>query len=319
LMVLEMKYVREKANTVSEWGEFPSDRSVEDLIPRSLVVIDKPQGPTSHQVSAWVRDIFDEKTGHSGTLDPKVTGVLPMGIGRSVRLLDLLHSVPKEYVAAMRLHGEIDDENLRAILDEFEGEIYQTPPLRAGVKRQRRKRKIFSIEKLDSKDREVLLRIRCESGTYIRTLCKDLGKTLGAGGHMMELRRVEAGGFTEEDQVILQDLRDAYEFYRDSEDEKLKEILMPYERAIEIFPKIRIKDTAAGAVLNGADLAVPGIMEMEDFSKDDRIALISSKDEGIAVGKALYDAEKIESMEEGLVFRSERVFSPSGDYPKRWK
>lgn len=318
-MVLEMKYVRDKANTISKWGEFPSKRSVEVLIPRSLVVIDKPQGPTSHQVSAWVRDIFDEKTGHSGTLDPKVTGMLPMGIGKSVRLLDLLHSVPKEYIAAMRFHGEVDDGKLRAVLDEFEGDIYQVPPLRAGVKRQRRKRKIFRIEKLDSKDREVLLRIRCESGTYIRTLCKDLGKTLGAGAHMMELRRVEAGGFTEDDLVLLQDLRDAYEFYRDGEDEKLKEILMPYEKALDIFPKIRIKDTAAGPVLNGADLAAPGILEMEDFEEDDRIALISSKDEGIAVGKALYDAEKIEQMEEGLVFRSERVFSPSGDYPKRWK
>jgi len=314
-----MRYIRDKANTVSEWGEFPNRRSVKDLIPRSLIVIDKPQGPTSHQVSAWVRDIFDEKTGHSGTLDPKVTGVLPMGIGRSVRLLDLLHSVPKEYIAAMRLHEKVENRKLDRILDEFEGEIYQTPPVRAGVKRQRRSRKIFSIDKLDSKGREILLRIRCESGTYIRTLCKDLGKTLGTGGHMMELRRVEAGGFTEDDIVILQDLRDAFEFYKKGEGDKLKEILMPYERALDIFPKMRIKDTAAGAVLNGADLAAPGIMEMENFSKDDQIALISSKGEGIAVGRALYDAEETVDIEEGLVFRSERVFSPSGDYPMRWK
>ncbi len=314
-----MRYVRDKDNTVSEWGEYPDKRSVEDLIPRSLVVIDKPQGPTSHQVSAWVRDIFEEKTGHSGTLDPKVTGVLPMGMGSSVRLLDLLHSVPKEYIAAMKFHGEVEDRKLDKILQEFEGEIYQTPPLRAGVKRQRRKRKVFEIEKLDSKEREILLRIRCESGTYIRTLCKDLGKTLGTRGHMMELRRVEAGGFTEDEMVILQDLRDAYEFYREGEYEKLKEILMPFERALQIFPKIKIKDTAAGSVLNGADLAAPGIIEMEDFSNDDQVALISSKGEGIAIGRALYDADKIVDMEEGLVFRSERVFSPSGDYPKRWK
>ncbi len=261
-----MRYVKDKTNTVSEWGEFPDRRSVADLIPRSLVVIDKPQGPTSHQVSAWVRDIFDEKTGHSGTLDPKVTGVLPMGMGSSVRLLDLLHSVPKEYIAAMRFHGNLENSQLDSILDEFEGDIYQTPPLRAGVKRQRRKKKIFEIEKLDSTGREILLRVRCESGTYIRTLCKDLGKTLGTGGHMMELRRVEAGSFTEEDMIILQDLRDAYEFYREGREEELKDILLPYERALEIFPQIRIKDTAAGAVLNGADLAAPGIIEMEPLS-----------------------------------------------------
>ncbi len=314
-----MRYVKDKTNTVSEWGEFPDRRSVADLIPRSLVVIDKPQGPTSHQVSAWVRDIFDEKTGHSGTLDPKVTGVLPMGMGSSVRLLDLLHSVPKEYIAAMRFHGNLENSQLDSILDEFEGDIYQTPPLRAGVKRQRRKKKIFEIEKLDSTGREILLRVRCESGTYIRTLCKDLGKTLGTGGHMMELRRVEAGSFTEEDMIILQDLRDAYEFYREGREEELKDILLPYERALEIFPQIRIKDTAAGAVLNGADLAAPGIIEMEPLSKDDQVALISSKGEGISIGRALYDAEEMVDMEEGLVFKSERVFSPSGDYPKRWK
>ncbi|MEF8832122.1 MAG: RNA-guided pseudouridylation complex pseudouridine synthase subunit Cbf5 [Candidatus Thermoplasmatota archaeon] len=314
-----MRYVREKDNTVSEWGEFPDKRSVEDVIPRSLVVIDKPQGPTSHQVSAWVRDIFKEKTGHSGTLDPKATGILPMGIGSSVRLLDLLHSVPKEYLAAVKFHGGFEDRKLDRILKEFQGEIYQTPPLRAGVKRQRRKRKIFEIEKIDSERREILLKIRCESGTYIRTFCKDLGKTLGVGGHMMELRRVEAGSFTEDEMVILQDLKDAYEFYREGKGRKLKDILMPYERALEIFPKMRIKDTAAGSVLNGADLAAPGITEMEDFSNDDRVALISSKGEGIAIGQALYDAENIVDMEEGLVFESERVFSPSGDYPKRWK
>ncbi len=318
-MVHAMEYVKDKVNTISEWGEFPDSRPVEDLIPRSLVVIDKPQGPTSHQVSAWVRDIFDEKTGHSGTLDPKVTGVLPMGIGRSVRLLDLLHSVPKEYVAAMKFHGAVKNRQLDKILKEFEGEIYQTPPLRAGVKRQRRKRKIYEIEKLDFKGRDALLRIRCESGTYIRTLCKDLGKTLGTGGHMMELRRVEAGSFTEDDMIILQDLRDAYEFYRDGGGDKLKEVLMPYERALAVFPQMRIKDTAAGAVLNGADLAAPGILEMEKFLKDEQVALISMKGEGIAVGRPLYDVEEIVDMEEGIVFRSERVFSPSGDYPKRWK
>ncbi len=314
-----MRYVREKDNTVSEWGEYPSKRSLKDLIPRSLVIIDKPQGPTSHQVSAWVRDIFEEKTGHSGTLDPNATGVLPMGIGSSVKLLDLLHSVPKEYIVAMKFHGNIDDRRLDKIIGEFEGQIYQTPPLRAGVKRQRRKRKIFGIEKLDTKGKEYLLKIRCESGTYIRTLCKDIGKTLGTGAHMMELRRVEAGSFKEEDMVILQDLKDGYEYFRQGKGNRLKKILMPYERALEIFPKIKIKDTAAGAVLNGADLTVPGILEMENFSEDDHVGLLSPKGEGIAVGTALHDAEEIVDMKEGLVFKSERVFSPSGDYPKRWK
>ena len=314
-----MRYVRSEISTVSRWGERPESRSIEDMIPRSLVLIDKPQGPTSHQVSAWVRDLFDEKTGHSGTLDPNATGILPMGIGRTVRLMDLLHSSPKEYVAAMRFYGKVDLRRLDEILKEFQGEIYQTPPVRAGVKRRRRVRTVHELERLDSKNEEVLLKVRCESGTYIRTLCKDIGKTMGTGGHMMQLRRTEAGGFTEKDMITLQDLRDAYEFYKQGEEDPLKDILLPYEKALDIFPKIRVKDTAAAAILNGADLAVPGVVEMDEFSQGDTVAVISAKDEGLAVGKPLYDAEKIMDMDEGLIFESERVFSPSGDYPKRWK
>lgn len=314
-----MRYVRRKVNTVSKWGERPEKRTLEDMIPRSMVVLDKPEGPTSHQVSAWVRELFDEKTAHSGTLDPNATGVLPMGMGMSVRLMDLLHNAPKEYVAAMRFYGKIEVGRLDDILEKFEGTIYQMPPVRAGVKRERRERTIHQIERLDVSGREVLLRVRCESGTYIRTLCKDLGKTMGPGGQMMQLRRMEAGGFTEDDMITLHDLRDAYEYYKDGDEEALRRVLLPYEKALDIFPKIRIKDTAAGAVLNGADLAVPGILEMDDFHGGDTVAVISAKDEGVAIGEALYDAGEILDMEEGLVFESERVFAPSGDYPKRWK
>ncbi len=314
-----MKLVKQKINTMSRWGQRPEDRSVEELIPRSMVVLDKPQGPTSHQVSAWVRDLTDEKTGHSGTLDPNATGLLPMGIGRSVRLMDLLHDSPKEYIAAMRFYGDIELGKLDDILKEFEGVIYQTPPVRAGVKRERRERTIHEIKRLDHKDSELLLKVRCESGTYIRTLCKDIGKTMGTGGHMMQLRRTLAGGFSEKDMITLHDLRDGFEYYWEGKNDSLKRVLLPYERALDIFPKIRVKDTAAGAVLNGADLAAPGISEMEKFSKGDMVALISAKDEGIAVGKALYAAEEVVEMKKGIVFESKRVFSPSGDYPKKWK
>ncbi len=314
-----MEHVIDKVDTVSKWGEFPSRRTVEDAIPRSLVVIDKPAGPTSHQVSAWVKKLFEMKAGHSGTLDPKVTGVLPLGIGKTVRLLDLLHSVPKEYVAAMKLHGDVDKDDVIKILDEFEGEIYQKPPVRSGVKRKRRTREVYGLKLLDVRDRDYLLKIRCESGTYIRTLCKDIGKALGTGGHMMELRRTEAGGLKEKESVKLQDLRDAYEFYQEGKKEVLESIMLPYERVLDIFPKIKVKDTAAGAILNGADLALPGIVEMEDFSAGERVAVVSAKNEGLAVGDPLYDVGDIMEMDEGLVIQTDRVFSPSGDYPRRWK
>ncbi len=313
-----MKFVKEKSSNISRWGENPDCRDITKLIPRSLIIIDKPEGPSSHQVSSWVKKIFKEKAAHSGTLDPNVTGVLPMGIGRSVRVLDLLHSTSKEYIAAMRLHGNIGKKEVEKAINDFEGEIYQVPPLKSGVKRERRKKWIYKIEILDHRKKEYLLRVRCESGTYIRTLCKDIGKSIGVGAHMMELRRIEAGGFTEKDTILLQDLKDAYEYFKEGEEEYLREILLPYERALDIFPKVKVKDTAAGAIINGADLAVQGILEMDDFNEKDEVAIISEKGEGLAVGLAQYDAEKIMKMGEGLIVKTDRVFSPTGDYPKTW-
>ncbi|MFP4051529.1 MAG: RNA-guided pseudouridylation complex pseudouridine synthase subunit Cbf5 [Thermoplasmata archaeon] len=314
-----MKYVKENVSNVSKWGEYPHKRSIEDLIPRSIVILDKPSGPTSHQVSSWIQKMFNEKAGHSGTLDPNVTGVLPMGIGYSVRLMDLLHTVPKEYVAAVRFHGNVSVRDVKEVFKEYIGEIYQMPPVRSGVKRERRVREIYELDLLDYFGQEFLFRVKCESGTYIRTLCKDLGKSLGVGGHMMELRRTISGGFKEEQCHILQDLRDALEFYKDGDPKSLKEILLPYERAFDIFPKIRVKDTAAGALLNGADLAVPGIMEMDEFEQGEIVGLISQKGEGLAVGEAVFRAEKIMEMDEGLVVDTDRVFHPSGEYPRGWK
>ncbi len=314
-----MNFVKEKKSNISKWGEYTHKRSVGDLIPRSIIILDKPSGPTSHQVSSWVQRMFDEKAGHSGTLDPNVTGVLPMGIGYSVRLMDLLHTVPKEYVAAMRFHGNVNSSDVKGIFDEYTGEIYQMPPVRSGVKRKRRVREIYELELLDHYGQEYLFRVKCESGTYIRTLCKDIGKSLGVGGHMMELRRTVSGGFYEDGCHTLQDVRDALEYYKKGDQEPLKKILLPYEKAFDVFPKIRVKDTAAGALLNGADLAVPGIIEMEEFEEGQTVGMISQKGEGIAVGEAVYSAESIMKMEEGLVVETDRVFHPSGEYPRGWK
>ncbi|MFW5928714.1 MAG: RNA-guided pseudouridylation complex pseudouridine synthase subunit Cbf5 [Thermoplasmatota archaeon] len=314
-----MEYIREKVNTISEWGTYPHERGIDEALKRSLIIIDKPSGPTSHQVSAWVQDLFDSKAGHSGTLDPNVTGVLPMGLGYSVRVIDLLHNVSKEYVAAMHFHKDVKFEKVEEIVKEFEGEIYQTPPLRSGVKRERRVRTIYEIKILDYTGRDYLLFVRCESGTYIRTLCKDIGKSIGTQGHMMDLRRTRSGGFSEGESYILQDVKDALVSYEEGDSSGLEEILIPYERALDVFPKVRVKDTAAGSLLNGADLAVPGILETENFEKGDMVSIISPKDEGIAIGKSIYSAEEIMGMDEGLVVKTDRVFHPTGEYPQKWK
>lgn len=314
-----MDHIIERNNTISRWGMYPNERSVEEALNRSLVIIDKPSGPTSHQVSAWVQDLFDLKAGHSGTLDPKVTGVLPMGLGYSVRVIDLLHNVPKEYIAAMHFHGTVNLKKIEEVLEDFRGDIYQMPPLKSGVKRERRIREIFDIDILDKSDRNYLFFIKCESGTYIRTLCKDIGKSVGTGGHMMDLRRVKSGGFLEDESYILQDVKDALISYREGDESKLKDMLIPYERALEVFPKIEIKDSAAGSILNGADLAVPGILKMEDFKDGEMVSLFSKKGEGVAIGEAVYGAEEIMKRDKGLVVKTDRVFHPVGEYPRRWK
>ncbi len=314
-----MKHVKEKANTFSPWGDIPEERSVEKALRRSLIIVDKPAGPTSHQLSSWVQLLFGMKAGHSGTLDPGVTGVLPFGLGYSVRLVDLLHAAPKEYIAAMRFHGPVKKKSVEKLVQEFTGEIYQMPPVRSGVKRQRRVREIYELEILDFKRQDYLFRVLCQSGTYIRTLCRDMGKCISRGGHMMELRRSSAGGFLEEDSESLTTVRDAWERYKAGDDSFISKMLLPYERALELYPKVVIKDTAAGALLEGADLAAPGIYEMEEFSVGDSVSVMSAKGEGIAFGVALKDAADIVSQEEGLVVRTERVFHPSGEYPRSWK
>ncbi|MFO8110400.1 MAG: RNA-guided pseudouridylation complex pseudouridine synthase subunit Cbf5 [Thermoplasmata archaeon] len=317
--MLGLKYVRQRISTVSPYGESPQDRSIGDIIPRSLVVIDKPSGPTSHQVSSWTQDICGMKAGHSGTLDPNVTGVIPMGIGHSVRVMDLLHSAPKEYVVAIKFHNNVGKREIASLVEDFTGEIYQMPPLRSGVKRRLRTRIVHEIEILDRADNEYLLRVRCQSGTYVRTLCKDMGKATGTGAHMMELRRTEAGGFVEDDCCTLQDLKDAFEFYEQGDASWLSELLLPYERALKLYPCIKVKDTAAGSILNGADLAAPGILEADHFEKNDQVVLYSTKGEGLAIGDAIYDAPEMIEKEEGLVVQTHRVFQPTGNYPRLWK
>ncbi len=260
-------------------------RSVEDLLNFGVVIIDKPKGPTSHQVSAWVRHILHiNKTGHAGTLDPKVTGVLPVGLGRATKLINLLHLVPKEYVGVMRFHKDFDENKVREIMKEFEGEIYQVPPLRSAVARRLRKRKVYSIEILDLLDRDVLFRAKVESGTYIRTLCNDIGEAMCIGAHMEDLRRTATGHFREEDSHTLQDLLDAYIFWKENGEEKyVRDIIRPAEEIVSFLPKIIVKDSAVNALAHGAPLYKPGVIEMDDVEKESYVALYTSDGELISV------------------------------------
>jgi len=180
----------------SKHGKRPEDRSIEERIHLGVAIVDKPAGPTSHQVSAWVRDMFGvPKAGHSGTLDPRVTGVLPVALADATRAVEAVLEGDKEYVGVMQLHQDVDERRVRSMMGRFVGEVYQMPPVRSAVKREQRTRHVYELEPLEVDGRNVLFRVRCESGTYIRTLCADIGDALGVGANLVDLRRTRAATF----------------------------------------------------------------------------------------------------------------------------
>jgi H/ACA ribonucleoprotein complex subunit 4 len=311
-----------KARTASDsrFGKRPEERSIEEMFNKGIIVIDKPMGPTSHQVAAWVRDILAiEKTGHGGTLDPRATGVLPVGLGNAVRAMDYIHESGKKYIGVMRLHGEVDDATLGAVAKEFTGEILQTPPVRSAVKRALRTRTVYSIDIIERIDRDVLLQVSCQGGTYIRSLCVDMGDALGIGAHLQDLRRVGAGPYTELDAVTLHALKDAVEYWHEGDAKELRKIILPMERTFIDWKKIVVKDSSIDALCHGAPLAIPGISEFsKDIARDGKVALLTSKDEIVASGIALMGAEEIANANDGIAVRLERVFMDSGTYPRSW-
>jgi H/ACA ribonucleoprotein complex subunit 4 len=311
--------VKKQAGTNPDYGIAPEKRPVDMLINYGVVNIDKLKGPTSHEVSAYVQQILNiKKSGHSGTLDPKVTGVLPIATGRATRIVQTLLKAGKEYVALMHLHREADEEKIRKVLDEFVGKIKQKPPVRSAVKRQLREREIYYIEVLEIDRQDVLFIVGCEAGTYIRKLIHDIGRKLNTGAHMTELRRTKAGPFDEETLITLQDLADAYWYWKEQGNEKyIRYCIKPVEYAVQHLAKLWVADAAVDSLAHGIDLKVPGISKLHDsIVKDDIVAVMTLKDELVAVGSALMSSEDIMKEERGNAVSIHKVFMLPGVYPR---
>jgi H/ACA ribonucleoprotein complex subunit 4 len=310
-------------NAISDkWGKKPSDRSVGELLKGGVIILDKPSGPTSHQATAWVRDALKaDKVGHGGTLDPYVSGVLPVTLGKATRLTDIVLSSDKEYICLMRLHGDRPEDRIRKVFSEFVGKIYQLPPVRSSIKRQLRIRTIKELEILDIKGRDVLFRMECDAGTYARTLCVDIGDVLGCGANMVELRRTRSGKMTEARAHTLHDIKDAYVFWQQNgREDWLRSMIMPMEVLVEPLPKVVVKATAVDAVCHGADLNIQGIhMLDEDIRKNALVAMMTARGELIAIGKMAMSTSKIMVTSQGKAVDTERVFMDEGHYPKMWK
>ena len=313
--------IKEESSTDEAYGYYPFNRPIEEYIRNGVVCIDKPSGPTSHEVVVWVRKILEvNKTGHAGTLDPKVTGVLPVLIENATKLVKFLQTSDKEYVALMRLHGDADERSIRQAFNLFKGKIYQRPPLKSAVKKRIRIREVYEIEILEIEGRDILFRVRCEAGTYIRKLCSDIGEVIGTGAHMQELRRTKTGVFKEEDAFSLHELLDAYRIYQETGDETfIRGIIQPMEVAVKNLKKIIVKDTAVDAICHGADLSARGICYIwKDIKKGDTVAIFTLKNEIVALGKALASADEILSAKSGIMVETNRVIMERGVYPKAW-
>jgi len=317
----ERKYevlIKRKAETDGNYGVFPDKRPLSELVNYGIINLNKPSGPTSHQVADYVKKILKlSKVGHSGTLDPKVTGVLPIALGRGTKVLQCLLKAGKEYVCLMHLHKEINQSKIHNFVKDFVGEIEQIPPIKSAVKRIKRKRNVYYFEILEIKGKDVLFRIGCEAGTYIRKIVHDFGLKIGCGAHMVELVRTKAGPFCVDGSFSLHDLKDNYEYFKDGDDADLKGIILPIEFAVTHLKKIWINDNAVDTLAHGADLSIPGVVKLDsDIIEKDVVAVMSLKDELVCIGDAKLSSEKVIKEEKGVCVVSNKVFMERGIYPK---
>lgn len=260
-------------------------KPIKELLQFSIINIDKPTGPTSFSVSHFVKETLKlSKTSHLGTLDPMVSGVLPVALGRACRLNDYLMHRDKEYIGIMRLHKEVSDSDLKKAIEKYIGKISQLPPVRSRVKRAFREREIkkFEILEISENKKDIVFLSVVQAGTYIRKLCDDIGKEIG-GAHMLELRRTKAGFFFEETAVNLYDFEKVVEQYKSGDEKPLRNILIPAEEAIlKVLPAIQVNPSSLSMLLKGKPIRRTDLNE--DLPDSDFFALFN-EDKFIEVAK----------------------------------
>jgi len=300
-------------------------RDITTYIKSGVINLDKPSNPSSHEVVAWLRRILRvEKTGHSGTLDPKVTGCLIVCIDRATRLVKSQQGAGKEYVCVLRLHSSLPNPAaLPRSLQTLTGALFQRPPLISAVKRQLRIRTIHESKlfEFDEKRNLAVFWVSCEAGTYIRTLCVHLGLILGVGGHMQELRRVRSGAMSENDEMVtMHDVMDAQWMYDNTRDESyLRRVIRPLECLLVGYKRIVVKDSAVNAVCYGAKLMIPGLLRYEaDISLNEEVVLMTTKGEAIALAIAQMSTVELATCDHGVVAKVKRCIMERDTYPRRW-
>jgi H/ACA ribonucleoprotein complex subunit 4 len=306
-------------------GSSPLNRSIEEYVKTGCINLDKPVNPSSHEVVAWIKRILRvQKTGHSGTLDPKVSGCLIVCIDRATRLVKSQQSAGKEYVGIVRFHSPVEDaKKVAQALETLSGAVFQRPPVIAAVKRNLRIRTIYESKliEFDTKKQLGIFWISCEAGTYVRTLCVHMGLLLGVGGIMQELRRVRSGILSEKDNMVsMHDLIDAQYAYDHFKDESyLRRVIRPLETLLISHKRIIMKDSAVNAVCYGAKILLPGVLRYDDgIEVNDQIAIVTTKGEAIALAIAQMTTAVMSTCDHGVVAKIKRVIMERDTYPRKW-
>ncbi|MCY3411411.1 MAG: RNA-guided pseudouridylation complex pseudouridine synthase subunit Cbf5 [Candidatus Heimdallarchaeota archaeon] len=300
----------------SSYGTNPEDRELSKYIEYGFINLDKPAGPTSHEVVSIVKNILSiNKAGHSGTLDPQVTGVLPIGINKSTRVLSTLLQSPKTYICTMNCSRALNQTEISTMISNFTGEIYQVPPKESNVVKKLRKRTIYSIDLLDKKSEDLLLKISCQAGTYIRTLCIDMGKSIGVVSFMKELRRIRTGPFDESSLVSLHNIFDAWNDYLENKDERaIRKVIIPVENAVKHLPVVFIRENAVGYVCHGVDLKPPAVIAYSEFNRGEMVAIKSPKKELVAIGIAKDHSSAIKENKTEAIIHPSKILLTTEDY-----
>ena len=317
-----MIILEENVETSPDHGCSPSDRTIEQLFESCFILLDKAPGPSSHQVSAWARDMMGlEKLGHGGTLDPFATGVLPLLSGKAMRLTGRILTHDKSYLAVLKLGADVTRDVLEEKMSMLTGKVYNVPPEISAVKVQVRTRKISRFEILDIDENSVLTHIECEAGTYVRTMARDLGLLLGTPVELKELRRPSSGRFSLEQSITMQQLADAYWLWKEKADSSaIERVLHPLEEMLSEVPRIVVKDGAAAALSHGAPLLRPGVVSIpEDLGVGTEVLLVTIKGEAVALAKLVQPSKVIPEMTQGEVAKPNCVLMKEDTYPRSWK
>lgn len=305
-----LPYEREKIEILTKQNDKITTSKREDLLEAGIINLNKPPGITSTNVLNKVKKILQvEKAGYAGTLDPAVTGVLPIGLGKATKVLHFFSLGGKKYRGTLYLHGDVKKEDLEKAFKEFTGKLKQTPPRLSAVKRVEREREVYQIKLLDMKGKNVTFELACQHGFYVRKWCHDLGEYLKVGAHMTSLERIQASSFKIKDSVTIEELEKNYKKWLDTQDDKyLEKTILPMEIGTDFLPKIWVRNDVEEHIAHGSPVFVPGIIRLTsniDLGRD--VAIFNQKSELVAIGKAEMTAKEIMKKSKGLAIKTDTV------------